>query len=123
MKRLVLPVVAMLSMAGAAGPAWAADKNPQSCIAASSTRGTIVQFLLYAGRGENLPQIGHWSLAPNAPMADLTVTSTNQNVRGTEFTINAPQDVTAGEQIWFDGTVRPGFDGAMCQGTTYVIFH
>jgi len=113
----------VLLVAAATGPAAAADKNPHSCIAAASTRSTIVSFVLYAGRGENLPKIGDWSLAPNAPMGDLTVTSTHQNVRGAEFTINAPRDVTAGEQIWFDGAVRRGTDGFMCEGTTYVIFH
>jgi hypothetical protein len=113
----------VLLVAGATGLAWAADKNPHSCIAAANARPTIVSFLLYAGRGENLPQIGHWSLAPNAPMGDLTVTSTHQNVRGAEFTINAPRDVTAGEQIWFDGAERRGTDGFTCEGTTYVIFH
>jgi hypothetical protein len=113
----------VLLVAGAAGPAGAANKNPHSCIAAASARSTTVSFVLYAGRGENLPMIGNWSLAPNAPMGDLTVTSTHQNVRGAEFTINAPRDVTAAEQIWFDGAERRGNDGFMCEGTTYVIFH
>lgn len=113
----------VLLVAGAAGPAWAADKNPHSCIATANMRPITVSFLLYAGRGENLPEIGQWSLAPNAPMGDLTVTATHQNVRGAEFTINAPRDVTAAEQIWFDGTERRGTDGFMCEGTTYVIFH
>lgn len=107
----------------APGPTRAAVKNPHSCIAVANERPTTVSFLLYAGTGENLPLIGHWTLAPNAPMGDLTLTDTHQNIRGADFTINAPRDVSAREQWWFDGAERPGTDGFTCEGTTRVVIH
>ena len=109
--------------AGQATPASAAIPNPHSCIAAENRRPTEVSFLLYAGHGVNLPLIGHWTLAPNAPMGDLTMVNSQGNVRGAEFTINAPRDVSAAEEWSFDGTQRPGKDGFTCDGTTTVIFH